>query len=111
MRRIVIAAVCILAPVLLQAQFRTSYSDLSDSETVRSFKEDVGYLAAAALEGRAAGSEGEADAARYMASRFEEVGADLLYGQDGDLFGIMRPDGDTLRSHNVAACISGSTVI
>ena len=107
MRRIVIAAVCILAPVLLQAQFRTSYSDLSDSETVRSFKQDVGYLAAAALEGRAAGSEGEADAARYMASRFEEVGADLLYGQDGDLFGIMRPEGDTLRSHNVAACISG----
>ena len=107
MRRIVVAFVCILAPVLMQAQFRTSYSDLSDSETVRALKEDVGFLASAALEGRAAGSEGENEAARYMEARFLESGADLLYGSGGDLFGVMRPGGDTLRSHNVAAFVTG----
>ena len=107
MKRIILAAICILASVLAQAQFRTSYSDLLDSETVRAMKEDVGFLASAALEGRAAGSEGEAEAARYMSARFLECGADLLYPEEGDLFGIKRPSGDTLRSHNVAAFITG----
>ncbi|MBO4743835.1 MAG: TonB family protein [Bacteroidales bacterium] len=107
MRRLVIAAVCVFVPMILSAQFRTSYSDLSDSETVRALKEDISYLASAALEGRAAGSEGETEAAQYMTARFQESGADLLYGSDGDIFGVMLPSGDTLRSRNVAAFITG----
>ena len=107
MKAIVTTALAILFPLAVWGQFRTSYSDLSDSDCVREMKADAGYLASAALEGRAAGSEGELDAARYMSARLQETGADLLYGPDGDLFGIKRPGGDTLRSRNVAACISG----
>jgi len=90
------------------AQYRTpSYSDLSDSDMVREMKEDVSVIASAAMEGRAAGSEGELEAARYVGKRLQESGADLLYGADGDLFGLKRESGDTLRSHNVAAYIPG----
>ena len=107
MKAFIPAIVALLLPIAALAQFRTSYSDLSDSDCVREMKEDAGYLASAALEGRAAGSEGELEAARYMASRLQETGADLLCGPDGDLFGIMRQGGDTLRSRNVSACVSG----
>lgn len=106
-RAILFLLLCL--PLGAFAQFRTpAYSELSESEMVRTMRRDVGYLASAALEGRAAGSEGEQDAARYVSSRFADYGLDLLYGPDGDLFGVFREDrGDTLRSHNVAACISG----
>ena len=103
----------LLLPALLMslaaaAQFRTpAYGELDESECVRAMKEDVGFLASAALEGRAAGSEGELEAARYMSARLEELGLDLLYGQDGDVFGLQLESGDTLRSHNVAAVIPG----
>lgn len=106
MRRTV-TALLLLLPLCLSAQYRTpDYADLSESEMVRALKEDVGFLASASLEGRAAGSEGELEAARYMSSRLESTGADLLYGADGDVFGL-RQDADTLRSRNVAAFIPG----
>ena len=103
-------AVALLLPIFASAQYRTpSYSDLGDSEMVRALKEDVSFLASAALEGRAAGTEGELEAARYMSQRLQETGADLLYASpEGDLFGIQRENGDTLRSRNVAAFIPGS---
>ncbi|MBR4809812.1 MAG: TonB family protein [Bacteroidales bacterium] len=109
MKKLAVLA-AILLPLIASAQYRTpSYSDLNDSDMVRAMKEDVSYLASAALEGRAAGSEGELEAARYMSRRLQETGADLLYaGTDGDLFGMRRENGDTLRSHNVAAFIPGS---
>lgn len=95
-------------PLCATAQFVTpGYSDLGESEMVRAMKADVGFLASAALEGRAAGSEGELEAARYMSARLVETGADLLYGNDGDLFGMKQETGDTLRSRNVAAFIPG----
>ncbi len=98
----------IFLPVAASAQFQTpDYSELSESELVRSMKADVAFLASAAMEGRRAGSEGELEAARYLSGRLEELGTDLLYGSDGDLFGIRRDAGDTLRSRNVAACIPG----
>ena len=108
MRRLLLLF-CLLAPLSIYAQYRNPlYSDLTESEVVREMKEDVGYLASAALEGRAAGSDGELEAARYVAGRFQAQGADLLYGSDGDLFGIKREsDSDTLRSRNVAAFITG----
>ncbi|MBR0292273.1 MAG: hypothetical protein IJQ79_09120, partial [Bacteroidales bacterium] len=88
MRRTV-TALLLLLPLCLSAQYRTpDYADLSESEMVRALKEDVGFLASASLEGRAAGSEGELEAASYMASRLESTGADLLYGADGDVFGL-----------------------
>ena len=74
---------------------------------VRAMKEDAGFLASAAMEGRAAGSEGELEAARYMYSRLSELGVDLLYPADGDVFGLKQENGDTLRSRNVAAFIPG----
>ena len=108
MKRLLLSLLLLL-PLAASAQYRTpGYSDLSESEAVRALKEDVGFLASAALEGRAAGSEGELEAARYMSSRLEALGVDLLYGRDGDLFGINREEaGDTLRSRNVAAFIPG----
>lgn len=107
-KRLIVILLALL-PLAAQAQFRTPhYGDLSDSEMVRAMKEDVSVIAGAALEGRAAGSEGEAEAARYVSSRLAEQGADLLYPADGDLFGIKGAAGDTVRSHNVAAFIPGT---
>ncbi len=108
MKRLLLSLLLLL-PVAVSAQYRTpGYADLSESEMVRVMKEDVGFLASAALEGRAAGSEGELEAARYLSSRLESLGVDLLYGNDGDLFGLRQEAaGDTLRSRNVAAFIPG----
>lgn len=107
-KRLIVILLALL-PLAAQAQFRTPhYGDLSDSEMVRAMKADVSVIAGAALEGRAAGSEGESEAARYVSARLAEQGADLLYPADGDLFGIKGAAGDTIRSHNVAAFIPGT---
>ena len=87
------------------AQFRGL--PLDDSETVRAFREHVTFLSAAVMEGRAAGSEGEAAAARYVSEQLAAYGVDLLSPVDGDLFGISRETGDTLRSRNVIGWVSG----
>jgi len=107
MRRLTLL-ITVLLPFCTAAQYRTpGYVDLSESDMVREMKTDVGYLASAALEGRAAGSEGELEAARYMSARLSEMGVTLLYGEDGDIFGIQQENGDTLKSRNVAAFIPG----
>lgn len=89
------------------AQYMPGYSELNESETVSAMREHVGFLASAALEGRAAGSEGEAEAADYVRDVFEAYGLDLLSGPDGDVFGIKRENGDTLVSRNVIGMIQG----
>ena len=89
------------------AQYRTDYSELTDSETVSAMKSHIGFLASAALEGRAAGSEGEAQAADYMREMFEAYGLEILDGADGGMFGIKRESGDTLVSRNVCAVVQG----
>ena len=68
----------VLALPPLRAQFRSTLEDLDDSETVRSLKEHVAILSAAQLEGRRAGSEGEAEAAAYLAEKLGEYGIDML---------------------------------
>ena len=91
------------------AQYRNDvYLGLNDSETVAAMRAHVGYLASAALEGRAAGSEGELEAADYVREVMESYGIELLSGVDGDMFGIKRDNGDTLVSRNVIGIIRGS---
>lgn len=91
------------------AQYRDDvYLGLNDSETVAAMRAHVGYLASAALEGRAAGSEGELEAADYVREVMESYGIELLSGVDGDMFGIKRDNGDTLVSRNVIGIIRGS---
>ena len=90
------------------AQYRDDvYRGLNDSETVAAMREHVGFLASAALEGRAAGSEGELEAADYVREVLEAYGVELLSGVDGDEFGIKRDNGDTLVSRNVIGLIRG----
>ena len=90
------------------AQYRNDiYVGLNDSETVAAMREHVGFLASAALEGRAAGSEGELEAADYVREVMEAYGIELLSGVDGDMFGIKKDDGDTLVSRNVIGVIRG----
>lgn len=109
MRRFFTALSILLCTAIVCAgQFRTrDYSDLTDSETVKAMRSHIGFLASAALEGRAAGSEGEAEAAEYVREVFEAYGLDLISGQDGDIFGIKRENGDTLVSRNVIGVING----
>ena len=66
MKRILTCLLCLAAVLPAAAQFRPSYRSLSDSETVTAMREQVGFLASAALEGRKAGSEGEREAAAYV---------------------------------------------
>lgn len=101
-----LAVVLALLPVTVFGQFR-EYSELYDSDTVTSVKEQVGYLSSAALEGREAGSEGEKAAAEYITAVLESYGLDILSGKDGDLFGIRKEEGDTLTSRNVTAVVPG----
>lgn len=96
-------------PLAAFSQYRDalSYEELYDSENVAAMKAHVRELSAAHLEGRKAGSEGETQAARYVESMFKEYGVDLLSPSGGDVFGIMREDGDTLTSRNVTGYVEG----
>ncbi len=90
------------------AQFRTAdYSDLYDSETVKSLKEHVSYIASAQMEGRLAGSEGEAMTAEYIGQTFSACGLELITPVSGETFGVVGESGDTLTSRNIAAFIQG----
>lgn len=97
---------CLFVPSVLSAQYR-DYRELYESETVSTFKEQVEFLSSSAMEGRGAGSQGECDAAAYVAERLMSCGVELLSGEEGDLFGIKKENGDTLTSRNVIGIIPG----
>lgn len=107
MMRRIFTVLALLVPALCTAQFAGGYGELYDSERVSAMKEHVGYLASAALEGRAAGSDGERDAAGYFREVLEKYGVDVLSDAEGDLFGIRQDSGDTLASRNVIGFIPG----
>lgn len=83
------------------------YEDLYDSETVSAMKSHVRFLSASALEGRRAGSEGEKQAAAYVADAFKEYGVDILTPSTGEEFGLKTDKGDTLTSRNVIGFVEG----
>ncbi len=109
MKRVVLPVLLALLPLLVSAQFRSgaAYEDLDDSETVAALKSHVRMLSSAHLEGRKAGSEGEKEAAAYVGEMFREYGVDLLSPVDGEVFGIMKENGDTLTSRNVIGFVEG----
>lgn len=108
-RKLLLVAVALVSMMsAASAQYRGgSYSELNDSETVRALKEHVGYISSAALEGRAAGSEGEKSAAEYLYMLLEEKGVEMLCGKEGDIFGIAAAEGDTIVSRNVIGVVQG----
>lgn len=93
----------------LSAQYKSEFSweELYDSQQVRDLKSHVFAICSPEHMGRKAGSEGEKAVANYISAEFEKAGVDLLYGKDGDVFGL-RSAGDTLVSRNVVAFIEGS---
>lgn len=109
MRKILLLTALSLVSLLASAQYRsgTAYEDLDDSEVVSALKSHVRMLSSSHLEGRKAGSEGEKEAAEYVGEMFREYGVDLLTPADGEVFGIMKENGDTLTSRNVIACVEG----
>ncbi|MCR5277340.1 MAG: TonB family protein [Bacteroidales bacterium] len=108
MKRLSLIVLLLSCGLLCQAQFRgVPYDELEESEVCQQLRQDAGFFASAALEGRRAGSEGELEAARYYSAQLERCGVDLLYGADGDLFGLRQESGDTLTSRNVVGYIQG----
>ena len=108
MKRILTIFITSLLCLPSSAQFMGGgYKDLDDSETVAAFKEHIAFLTSTVLEGRAPGSEGEAEAAAYLTELFDKYGLDVLSGPYGDEFGIKQESGDTLSSRNVIAYIPG----
>lgn len=105
-RKLLLTALVSLTIFPLSAQYRTGYEELYDSETVRSLKEHVSYLSSAQMEGRKAGSEGEAQAAEYLGKALEEIGAELITPVTGESFGVAS-GADTLVSRNVAGVFQG----
>ncbi len=103
MIRRILTLVVLLASAQAYAQYRVSPEDLNDSETVRALKEHVGELSSARMEGRKAGSEGEAEAALYVEEKLKECGVDVL--SVGNSFRIA--GADTLTSRNVVGFIQG----
>lgn len=103
MKRILLI-LSIFASLPVFAQFKTAdLRDLGSSETVREMKEQIRTLSSAAMEGRRAGSEGEAAAAEFVAAELSRYGVDLL---PDDSFGIKR-EADTLVSRNVVGFVTG----
>ncbi|MBR5404206.1 MAG: TonB family protein [Bacteroidales bacterium] len=100
----ILALVLFLVSATAFAQYRVSVEDLNDSETVRAFKEHVGWLSSAALEGRKAGTEGEAYAAKYVEEKLKEYGVDVLTA--GNDFSVVS-GADTLSSRNVLGFLQG----
>jgi len=109
MKRFVTLITLTLLCTALGAQFRTGagYEELYDSETVHALKEHVRTLAAAEMEGRAPGSDGERMAAEYVSKVLSEYGIDLISPPSGSDFGIAREGGDTLTSRNVVGFLQG----
>lgn len=91
----------------VSAQFRGGYAGVYDSEVSSGMRSDVAYLASEELDGRAAGSEGEKEAAAYIGDRLASSGAVMISDPQGDVFGMKLPDGDTLTSRNVIGYIPG----
>ena len=104
-----ILTICLLclAACLGSAQYRTSFWAMEDSDAVAAMKEHVAFLASSAREGRKAGSEGELEAAAYIADKLVSYGVEVLGGPEGDLFGLKQEAGDTLTSRNVIGFIPG----
>lgn len=109
LRNLLVASLMLATAGAASAQFRTgaSYEDLYDGETVSVLKAHVRELSAAHLEGRKAGSEGEKEAAEYVARVLKEYGVDVLSPAEGETFGIRTADGDTLTSRNVVGYVQG----
>ncbi|MBO7191909.1 MAG: TonB family protein [Bacteroidales bacterium] len=109
MKRFFVLVLLAFMPFVMNAQFRSgmAYEDLDDSEKVAAFKSHIRTLSAAHLEGRKAGSEGEKEAAEYVEQMFREYGIDLLTPSGGDVFGMMKDNGDTLTSRNVIGYVEG----
>ena len=103
-KRCILTFAVLLISAQAFAQYRVSVEDLDDSETVRAFKEHVGFLSSAALEGRKSGSEGEEEAAKYVEEKLREYGIDIL--TSGNSFSIASGP-DTLSSRNVLGFLQG----
>ena len=99
----------LVSALSVSAQYRggDSYKNLYDSEPVSSMKKHVSELSAASLEGRKAGSEGEEQAAAYVAQVLKEYGVDTIIPAEGETFGIKTEAGDTLTSRNVIGFVQG----
>ncbi len=104
---VAVAVAFVVGGLSASAQYQTGYSALYDSEPVVHMKEEVGYIASAMMEGRAPGSEGERETAKYVWNKLKEYGVDLLCPEEGDIFGIAAAEGDTLVSRNVIGFIQG----
>lgn len=91
--------------LILPLLFNCQYWD--DTDAVKAMKNDVAEITLAQNEGRAPGSEGEAAVAAYLWERLSGCGVDMLCPRQGDPFGILREQGDTLISHNVWGMIEG----
>ena len=105
-----IAAAILMATATFsaQAQFKSGYAELEDSETISALREHISTISAASMEGRLAGSEGERATAEYVSDVLKEYGIDVLSGKDGEAFGIRQDNGETLTSRNVVAFLQGS---
>lgn len=105
---VALLAASLLGAASARAQFRPGALEaLEGSEVSAEMREQIGYLSSAALEGRKAGSQGETDAAAYIAEQLQLYGVETLGDSEGELFGLKQESGDTLRSHNVIGFIPG----
>lgn len=83
-----------------------SVSAMAQTEGAARLEKHVAYLASDSLEGRKAGSPGEAAAARYVYDCLEEAGLIMLSPRSGQDFSIVVGE-DTLHSCNVVGMVGG----
>ncbi|MDD3273286.1 MAG: TonB family protein [Bacteroidales bacterium] len=79
----------------------------SQNERAAELKGHLITLTSDSLKGRAAGTEGERMAARYIERVFKESDIELLYPSPGQDFSFVNDSGDTLKSQNIVGIIEG----
>ena len=105
MRGVLVSAICLFFAAVSFAQYKSGSLAIEEREVPATLRDHVSILSS--MDGRKAGSEGEARAAAYVYDKLKEYGVDLLNPREGDVFGLRQENGDTLKSRNVIGFVQG----
>ena len=97
----IISVALLLAVLLCGRSYAQQFVSVEES-----LKKNVEYLADPARLGRGAGSQGEADAAKYLYKQLVDAGVTMLTGENGEDFSFAHK-GDTIYSRNIIGVVEG----
>ncbi len=106
-KRLIVLFIAMFSVIDLISQDFSYMSNNYKSRELRRLRKHLIYLSSSELKGRAAASEGELLATKYLYRQLDSMGLDLLYADSGDTFDFLDKK-DTLKSRNLVAFVPGS---